>query len=39
VTAPSSYITGVGQEEEVAEIDTGDTAWMMISAAIVLLMT
>lgn len=39
VTAPSSYVTGVGQETELEAIDTGDTAWMMISSAIVLLMT
>lgn len=39
VTAPSGYITGAGQEKELEELDTGDTAWMMVSAAIVLLMT
>lgn len=38
-TAPSNYITGVGEEEALKAIDTGDTAWILISTAIVLLMT
>lgn len=37
--APKDPVTGVGQEEELAAINTGDTAWMLISAAIVMIMT
>lgn len=39
VTAPSSYLTGAGQEKELEAINTGDTAWMLVSAAVVLIMT
>lgn len=37
--APKDPVTGVGKEEELKAIDTGDTAWMLISAAIVMIMT
>lgn len=37
--APKDPVTGVGQEEALKALNTGDTAWMLISTAIVLIMT
>ena len=37
--APKDPVTGVGQEEALKAINSGDTAWMLASAALVLLMT
>lgn len=39
VVAPKDPVTGAGQDEELKAINSGDTAWMLISAAIVLIMT
>lgn len=37
--APKDPVTGVGQDEDLKKINSGDTAWMLISAAIVMIMT
>ncbi|MFM7736419.1 MAG: ammonia channel protein, partial [Alphaproteobacteria bacterium] len=34
-----SLASAAGAAEEAAKIDTGDTAWMLVSAALVLMMT
>lgn len=39
VVAPKDPVTGVGQDEALKALNTGDTAWMLICAAIVLIMT
>lgn len=39
VVTPKDPVTGVGQDEALKAINTGDTAWMLISAAIVMIMT
>jgi len=37
--APKDPVSGVGMEEQLKAINTGDTAWVLVSAMVVLIMT